>query len=54
MPTKVVLLHQENSPVHKSVVAMATVLDCVFKMVDHLPYPPDLAAIATTPQTCLV
>ncbi|XP_052827628.1 histone-lysine N-methyltransferase SETMAR-like [Octopus bimaculoides] len=41
--TKGVLLHQDNAPVHKSVIARAAVNDCGFGLVDHLPYSPDLA-----------
>ena len=37
-----VLFHQDNSPAHKSVVAMAAVHDCDFELVDHPPYSPDL------------
>ena len=40
---KGVLFHQDNAPAHKSVVAMAAVCDCGFKLVDHPPYSPDLA-----------
>ena len=42
--TKGVMFHQGNAPAHKSVVAMAAVRDCGFKLVDHPPYCPDLAA----------
>ncbi|XP_029653805.1 histone-lysine N-methyltransferase SETMAR-like [Octopus sinensis] len=38
-----VLLHQDNALAHKPVVAMATVRDCSFELVDHLPYSPYLA-----------
>ena len=38
------LLHQENVPVHKSVVSMAVVLDCDFQL---SPSYPDLSAIVT-------
>ena len=36
-PTKGVLFHQDNAPAHKSVVAMAAVLDCGSELVDHPP-----------------
>ena len=51
MPTKEVLFHQENAPVHKSVVANAAVLDCGFELVNHLPYP--LIWHPMQPQTCV-
>ena len=38
-----VLVHQDNAPAHKSVVAMAAVRDSGFVLVDHPPYSPDLA-----------
>ena len=38
-----VLLHQDNAPAHKSLVAMSTVHDCGFELIDHPPYSPDLA-----------
>ena len=41
--TKGVLLHQDNAPAHKSLVAMSTVHDCGFELIDHPPYSPDLA-----------
>ena len=41
--TKGVLLHQDNAPGHKSLVAMSAVHDCGFELIDHLPYSPDLA-----------
>ena len=52
--TKVVLLHEENSPAHKSVVEMAAVRDCGFEveLVDHPPYSPDLTVISTTHRLC--
>ncbi len=34
------LLHQENAPVHKSVVTIGA----VFELVDHHPYSPDMAS----------
>ena len=39
--TKGVLFHQDN--VHKSVIAMAAIHDCGFKLIEHPPYSPDLA-----------
>ena len=41
--TKGVLLHQDNAPAHKSLVAMSPVHDCGFELIDHIPYSPDLA-----------
>ena len=41
--TNSVLLHQDNAPAHKSLVAMSAVHDCVFKLIDHPPYSPDAA-----------
>uniref|UniRef100_A0A3Q1F3Z6 Tc1-like transposase DDE domain-containing protein n=1 Tax=Acanthochromis polyacanthus TaxID=80966 RepID=A0A3Q1F3Z6_9TELE len=38
-----VLFHQDNAPVHKSVVAMAAIHECGFELVQHPPYCPDLA-----------
>ena len=43
--TKGVLLHQDNAPAHKSLVAMSAVHDCGFELIDHPPYSPDLAPI---------
>ena len=41
--TKGVLFHQDKASAHKSVVTMAAVHDCVFTLLDHPPYSPDLA-----------
>ena len=41
--TKGVLFHQDNAPVHKSVIAMAAICGCGFKLIEHPPYSPDLA-----------
>ena len=41
--TKDVLLHQDNVPAHKSLVALSAVHDCGFELIDHPPYSPDLA-----------
>ena len=41
--SKGVLFHQDNAPVHKSVIAMAAINDCGFKLIENLPYSPDLA-----------
>ena len=41
--TKSVLFHKDNAPVHKSVIAMAAIHDCGFKLIEHPPYSPDLA-----------
>ncbi|CAI9733412.1 Hypothetical predicted protein [Octopus vulgaris] len=40
---KGVLFHQDDAPVHKSLVSMAVVRDCGFEVVDHPPCSPDLA-----------
>ena len=40
---KGVLFHQDNAPIHKSVIAMAAIHDCGFKLIEHPPYSPDLA-----------
>ena len=42
--TKDVLLHQDNAPAHKSLVAMSAVHDRGFELIDHPPYSPDLAS----------
>ena len=41
--TKGVLFHQDNAPVHKSVITMAAIHDCGFKLIEHPRYSPDLA-----------
>ena len=41
--TKGVLLHQDNAPAHKSLVAMSAVHDYGFELIDHPLYSPDLA-----------
>ena len=41
--TKGVLFHHDNAPVHKSVIAMAAIHDCGFKLMKHPSYSPDLA-----------
>jgi [histone H3]-lysine36 N-dimethyltransferase SETMAR len=38
-----VLFHQDNAPSHTSSVAMATIHDCGFQLLQHPPYSPDLA-----------
>uniref|UniRef100_A0A3Q1F9Z3 Tc1-like transposase DDE domain-containing protein n=1 Tax=Acanthochromis polyacanthus TaxID=80966 RepID=A0A3Q1F9Z3_9TELE len=38
-----VLFHQDDAPVHKSVVSMATIHKCGFELMQHPPYSPDLA-----------
>ena len=43
--TKGVLLHQDNAPAHKSLVAMSAVHDCGFELIDHPPYSPNLAPL---------
>jgi hypothetical protein len=40
---KKVLLHQDNAPVHTSVVAMSKIPELQFELIDHPPYSPDLA-----------
>lgn len=34
--------HQENAPVYKSFVSMASMLECSFELVDHHIYSPEL------------
>ena len=41
--TKGPLLHQDNAPAHKSMIAMAAAHDCGFELIEHPPYSPDLA-----------
>ena len=43
--TKLVLYHKDNAPAHKSVVVMAAVHDCGFKLLDNPPYSSDLAPL---------
>ena len=38
-----VFFHQDNAPAHKSAVALATIYDCGFQLVEHLPYSSDLS-----------
>ena len=38
-----VLLHQDNAPSHKSLVAMAAISTAGFELLDHPPYSSDLA-----------
>ena len=40
---KRVLFHQDNAPVHTSVIAMAKINKLKFKLLPHEPYSPDLA-----------
>ena len=40
-----VLLHQDNAPAQKSLVAMTAVHDCGFELIDHPLYSPDLAPL---------
>ena len=40
---KGLLFYQDNTPAHKSVVAMAAVHDCDLALIDHPPHSPDLA-----------
>ena len=42
--TKGILLHQDNAPAHKSLVAVSAVHDCGFELIDHPPYS-DLAPL---------
>jgi len=35
--------HQDNAPIHKSVLAMGKLRDLHYKLLEHPPYPPDLA-----------
>ena len=39
-----VLLHQDNSPANKSVVAMFIMHDYGIELIGHLPYSPNLAS----------
>lgn len=41
--TRGVLFHQDNAPVHKSTIAMATIREQGFELLQHPPYSPDLA-----------
>ena len=34
---------EDHAPVHKSVIAMAAIYDCGYKLIEHPPYSPDLA-----------
>ncbi len=43
-----VLIHQENAPAHKSMIAVAAVLDYGYELVNHPSYSHDLPSIATT------
>ena len=43
--TKGVLFHKGNGPAHRSVIAMAAGHDCDLTLLDHLPFPPDLATL---------
>jgi len=38
-----VLLHHDNAPAHTSAVAVATIQECGFQLLNHLSYLPDLA-----------
>src|SRR5436190_12976832 len=40
---KKVLFHQDNAPVHTSVIAMAKINELNFELLPHAPYSPDLA-----------
>ena len=42
-----VLLHQDNAPSHKSLVAMAAISTAGVELLDHPPYSPDLAPATT-------
>jgi len=41
---KKVLFHQDNAPVHTSVIAMAKINELKFELLPHAPYSPDLAS----------
>ena len=41
--TRGVLFHQDNGAAHKSTIAMATIRDCGYELLEHPPYSPDLA-----------
>jgi len=38
-----VLLHRDNAPAHTSAVAVATIRECSFQLLDHPLYSPDMA-----------
>jgi len=40
---KKVLFHQDNAPVHTSIIAMAKINELKFELLPHAPYSPDLA-----------
>jgi histone-lysine N-methyltransferase SETMAR len=40
---KKILFHQDNAPVHTSVIAMAKINELKFELLPHTPYSPDLA-----------
>ena len=41
---KKVVFHQDNAPVHPSVITMAKINELKFKLLPHAPYSPDLAS----------
>ncbi|KAF7279641.1 hypothetical protein GWI33_006889 [Rhynchophorus ferrugineus] len=43
LKTKKALLHQDNTPCHKSVKTMAKIHELAFELLSHPPYSPDLA-----------
>jgi histone-lysine N-methyltransferase SETMAR len=40
---KIIIFHQDNAPVHKSVLAMEKLGDLHYELLEHPPYSPDLA-----------
>jgi len=40
---KKIIFHQDNAPAHKSVLTMAKIKELQFELLEHPPYPPDLA-----------
>ena len=44
LATKKVLFHQDNAPVHASVIAMAKIDELKFKLLPHVQCSPDLAS----------
>jgi histone-lysine N-methyltransferase SETMAR len=40
---KKIIVHQDNAPTHKSVLAMGKLRDLHYELLEHPPYSPDLA-----------
>lgn len=45
--TETTLFHQDNAPAHKSLLSAAALSDCVFKLINHLPYSSDFTIICS-------